>query len=110
MNGMDPVMIVSHYEDIARLMERMVSAARAADWDVLADLESDCRSRVETLRNAQPSGPLSEAQRERKVTLIRRMLADDAEIRNLTEPWLAELGTLIESGARQRKLELAYGR
>jgi flagellar protein FliT len=107
---MDPIMIVSQYEDIEKLMDRMVLAARAADWDALVDLESDCRTMVETLKGSQASSPLTDAQRARKATLIRRMLAHDAEIRNLTEPWLAELGELIDSSARQRKLEHAYSR
>lgn len=105
---MDPVMIVAQYEDIASLMDRMVHAARSADWDSLVDLESDCRSLIETLKTAQPTAPLSESQRAHKVTLIRRMLAQDAEIRNLTEPWMAELGQLIGSSARQRRLEHTY--
>ena len=45
---------------------------------------------------------------KRKVEIIRQVLADDAEIRNLTEPWMQRLQHLLTSVGQERKLHAAY--
>jgi flagellar protein FliT len=107
-NAVDPATIISKYESMSELMGQMVVAARAGDWDALLALESSCTALVNALKCAEPGWPLSESLRDRKSTLIRKMLSDDAQIRNLTEPWLSQLGSLIGNTTRRRKLTRTY--
>ncbi len=58
---------------------------------------------------AKPPVPLTGESRVRKVQIIKKILADDREIRNLTEPWMAQLSRLINSTGTERKLSQAYG-
>ncbi|HCY64608.1 MAG TPA: flagellar protein FliT [Oxalobacteraceae bacterium] len=101
--------VISLYETVATITGQMLIAARNGDWDELAALESRCASHVETLRSGEPPIALIGEVRERKVKIIKKILADDREIRNLTEPWMGQLSRLINSTGTERKLSQAYG-
>ncbi len=47
--------------------------------------------------------------RERKIKIIKKILADDREIRTITEPWMQRLALQISSNNARRKLNKAYG-
>ncbi len=106
---MDSQEIITLYETVAVITDQMLSAARAGDWDQLSTLELHCASHVATLKKNDPPVALSGAIRERKVEIIQRILADDREIRNITEPWMTQLSALINSSGTERKLANAYG-
>jgi flagellar protein FliT len=100
--------VVATYESLAALTGDMLAAAQASDWDRLIELEKGCTALVRGLRQAggNPSG--DEAFRRRKAAIIRKVLADDAEIRNLTQPWLAKLQEMLAGAAREGKVARAY--
>jgi flagellar protein FliT len=100
--------ILSIYENVAVITDQMLEAARNGDWEQLIALESDCASQVEILKNEDTPAPLPPVARERKVTIIKKILADDRAIRTITEPWMAELSLLMNSGGTRRKLSQAY--
>ncbi|MGI4847380.1 MAG: flagellar protein FliT [Janthinobacterium lividum] len=106
---MDRAEMIALYENVAVLTGHMLEAARNSDWDRLVELESMCTRHVQTLRENVPPPQLAGQERDRKVDLINRILADDREIRRLTEPWMARLATLINSTGVERKLSKAYG-
>jgi flagellar protein FliT len=106
MNNQD---IISLYETVAVITSQMLEAARTGDWEQLAVLESRCTSHVETIRNDETPTPLTGAVRERKVKIIQKILADDREIRTITEPWMAQLSARMNSNNAERKLSRAYG-
>jgi flagellar protein FliT len=106
MNGHE---IISLYENVAALTGRMLEAARDGDWARLVELESHCSCQVQVLRDDYPPALLAGEQRNRKVELINRILANDREIRVLTEPWMTRLSALINSAGAERKLSQAYG-
>lgn len=107
---MDNQEILAVYETIAEITDQMVMAARTGDWEQLAALESRCSSQVDIIRqNEEPPQTLSDLARERKVNIIKKILADDREIRSITEPWMERLATLIDSASTERKLSQAYG-
>ena len=69
--------------------------------------------RVRAARFARLMADQTEASRDtdfqrRKAQLIRGILDDDAHIRVLVEPWLAQLSTLIGSTRQQARLHQAY--
>ena len=102
--------IISLYETVAEITDQMLAAARNADWEQLAALESRCSGQVDIIRqNEEPQQPLSVAARERKIRIIRKILADDREIRSITEPWMQQLAALMNSTGTERKLAKAYG-
>lgn len=107
---MDNQEILAVYETIAEITDQMVAAARTGDWELLAALESRCSNQVDIIRkNEDPPEALSDLARERKVNIIKKILADDREIRAITEPWMARLAALIDSTGTERKLSQAYG-
>jgi flagellar protein FliT len=98
---MDPHLL-SYYEAIERASADMLSAARAGNWDEVVRLEGACVLLISQLKHAaqEPEGAGSaaaqantEAQEAARVKsrIMQRILVNDAEIRHLAEPWLADL-------------------
>lgn len=100
--------IITTYEGILAITGQMLEAARNDDWDRLVALEKDCKKLVEDLSAENYGLPLSSQFQQRKAEIIRKVLADDAEIRNITDPWMAQLQNLLGSAGRERKLSEAY--
>jgi flagellar protein FliT len=102
--------VISLYETVADITDQMLTAARKGDWDLLASLESRCTNQVKILKlEDNPVTPVAGALRERKIRIIQKILADDREIRNITESWMAQLSILMNSSSTERKLSKAYG-
>ena len=107
---MDNQEILALYETVADITDQMLAAARTGDWEQLAALESRCSSQVEIIKmNEEPRPVLSAVARERKVKIIKKILEDDRQIRDITEPWMAQLSAMINSAGTERKLSQAYG-
>ena len=102
--------MIETYETILAITQQMLSAARTANWDLLVCREQECRQLVERLMSACSGNEivLEPQVRKRKVEIIRKVLADDAEIRNLTDPWMHRLQHLLASVGKERKLHAAY--
>ncbi|MBX3664131.1 MAG: flagellar protein FliT [Burkholderiales bacterium] len=96
------------YERIASLTAAMLEAARAAHWDRLLQLENECREVFSGLTAAQGNAPPTPDEQRRKAALIQQVLADDAEIRKLVEPWVAELGQWLGVNTRNHRLRDTY--
>ncbi len=101
--------VLSEYAAVAALGGRMLAAAEAGDWDRLAELERQCAAHIDTLRRGEAPAQLDPAGRQAKADCIRRILADDQRIRDLTMPWLAHLSALLGNAGAQRRLAGAYG-
>jgi len=101
--------VINLYESVAEVTKQMLVAARQGDWDHLATLESHCASHVHTLQAGEAPVKLTGELRIRKVAVIKQILADDREIRHITEPWMAQLSNLINSSNTERKLSMTYG-
>ena len=100
--------VIALYETVADITDQMLAAARSGDWEQLAVLETHCARHVEILKTDKPM-PLTGDIRVRKVQIINKILADDREIRNIAEPWMAKLAQMINSTGAERKLSQAYG-
>lgn len=80
------------YEAIALATRRMLEAARAADWTAFVARERECRTWMERIeRLGNPDLVLDAAARGRRFELLRRMLRDDAAIREIVQPWLGRV-------------------
>ena len=88
--------MLDHYEQIAQASQLMLGAARNSDWDEVERQEQRCRALVASLKAASAGSPVLRPQdNRRRMELLRRMLAADAEIRGRSEPWLKQLERLM---------------
>ena len=108
MSQMTSTDIVDTYETMAVITDQMLRAASDNDWDRLAELEQQCALHVRQLKESEPQ-PLAGPERVKKVDAIRRMLAADRQIRDLTTPWMARLSALINNTSTERRVARAYG-
>lgn len=103
---MNPV--IENYEFLSSITGQMRAAATQGEWDHLVELEKQCSQRVDAMKAPDTAAKLDESARLRKVALIRKILADDAEIRNHTEQWMAQLQRIMQSTGQERRLREAY--
>lgn len=101
--------IMEIYENVAVITDKMLNAAKSEDWDLLIELETHCSTHVKTLQMNDSQDELTEEMRQRKVNVIKKILADDREIRVLTEPWMEQLSQIMQSSQSSRLLTKTYG-
>ena len=101
--------VVSVYEAMVGITDQMLAAANASDWDRLVQLEHQCAACVRQLESSGDGQPLAGAERVRKVDAIRRMMASDRQIRDLTQPWMGKLSAMINNNQTERRIARAYG-
>jgi flagellar protein FliT len=82
-------MLIDDYKAIEDTSARMLDAARAADWALVAGFEGRCSAQIRALRQDARGESLNAAQRQEKTRILQRILRIDAQIRYLTEPWRA---------------------
>jgi flagellar protein FliT len=101
---------IEHYVSIAEASHHMVNAARANDWDALVSAEKECARRVAALRAHQEDAgaPIESGDEKRRLNLLGEILAHDAEIRELTSPWLRQLERFLSGSTRERRVGDAY--
>lgn len=106
MNGEE---IIAAYESVAHISGQMLNAARTGAWDDLVSLETRCACHVKALEKDEIPIKLTGELRNRKIAVIKTILANDREIRVITEPWMQQLSNLMKSNITERKLSLTYG-
>ena len=100
--------IIAHYAVIAEASGRMLAAARAGDWDGLITAEEECARRVAILEELGDVQPKDARERQMRIVILRNILAHDAEIRELTAPWLTKLDTMLRNMSQGRHVRQAY--
>lgn len=101
--------IISIYEVVSEITDQMLVAAKSQDWERFSSLEVNCAKHIQTLRQEESPTPLPLQSKEKKVRLIQKILADDREIREITEPWMAHLSAMMRNTGTAHKLSNAYG-
>ena len=101
--------VLTVYEAMVELTGQMVQAASDGDWDNLVVLEQRCSAHLQSLQQGEAATVLNEPGRQKKAEIIKKILADDRKIRDLTMPWMAQLSALINSTGTERRLASAYG-
>jgi len=97
------------YDCLSATTGHMLSAAQSGDWDRLVALERDCTDIVARLSALETEDPLPVGIRDRKAALLRKVLADDAAIRDITEPQLKRLSHMLDANRSEQRLMRAYG-
>jgi len=88
-------MLLHYYEAIERASEQMLQAARDGDWNQVVKLEGACTVLIAQLKHHARAQELDEQDRRLKNRIMQRILRNDAQIRNLAEPWLENLDGVL---------------
>lgn len=105
---MDNTQAIMAYEAILATTGKMLVAAQNNEWDELVSLEKECRQLTEILikKNLEPI--LDKELLQKKVKIIHQILDENAQVRALTEPWVARLQDILNTNGRTRNLQQAY--
>jgi flagellar protein FliT len=87
--------LLNYYEAIERASQDMLEAARAGNWDHVVKLEGACALLISQLKHAATTQGLDSEEAQLKSRIMQRILINDAEIRQLAEPWLEELDDIL---------------
>lgn len=101
--------VITNYESLSVLTGQMREAAAQGEWDQLVSLEQQCSQHVAIMKPVDAAVKLDEPARQRKIELIKKILADDAEIRNRTEMWTGQLQRIMHSNRQEQRLQQVYG-
>jgi flagellar protein FliT len=89
-------MLIDYYKAIEDSSQRMLEAARAKDLETVMRYEGVCAVLIEQLRYRSREEELRPEERSEKARIMQRILRNDAQIRCLAEPWLAQFEHLFE--------------
>ena len=87
--------LLNYYEAIEQASLDMLIAARGGKWDEVVRLESACAVLISVLKRAASTDALDTHQARVKSKIMQRILVNDAEIRQLAEPWLEDLDNVL---------------
>nr|WP_119157498.1 flagellar protein FliT [Caldimonas tepidiphila] len=93
--------LLAYYEAIGRASDEMLAAAQTGDWDRVMRLEGACAVLISQLKHAaHGQSQLNAEQSREKRRIMQRILANDAKVRQLAEPWLDDLDRLMAAAPR----------
>jgi flagellar protein FliT len=87
--------LLNYYQAIETASQDMLQAARDGNWDRVLKLEGACALLISQLKQTAAGNPLGDEEAEFKSRIMQRILVNDAEIRQLAEPWLEDLDNLL---------------
>ncbi len=88
--------LIDYYKAIEDSSRKMLEAAQAKDWDGMVRYESACAVLIEQLRFQGEQQELLPEHRKEKTVIMQRILRNDAQIRTLAEPWLAQFEHMFD--------------
>lgn len=88
--------LLTYYEAIERASAQMLVAARCGDWDQVLQIEGTCVLLIDQLESAARDTALTPQEATAKTRIMRRILLNDAEIRELAEPLLGDLSRTFD--------------
>ncbi|MBS0447535.1 MAG: flagellar protein FliT [Proteobacteria bacterium] len=87
--------LLNYYEAIEKASQDMLEAARQGNWDQVLKLEGACALLISQLKHTAAKQQLGEDEVQLKSRIMQRIIVNDAEIRQLAEPWLEDLDHLL---------------
>ena len=93
-----------YYEALETASSDMLDAARDGDWDRVAKLEAACALVIGKLRQIAQVHQLSEAGRQNKLRILKSILANDAEIRRITEALPEQFEAALSPAPQYRRM------
>jgi len=102
--------VMQYYAAIAQQSEDMLRAAEAGDWAMLCEAEGKVSLLIQELQDLKRNqARLNEAERQQHIGYLKKILADDAAIRNITEPRLRQLEEFLRAASNNQRLNNTYG-
>jgi flagellar protein FliT len=92
--------LLNYYEAIEKASQDMLAAARCGNWNAVLKLEGACALLISQLKHSAGAKPLGADEAQFKSRIMQRILVNDAEIRQLAEPWLDNLDDLLAGRAK----------
>ncbi len=83
--------LLDYYTAIEEASMKMLEAAKAQDWDGVVRYEGACAVLIEQLRSQAQVQVLAADDRVVKARIMQRILRNDACIRDLVDPWVAQI-------------------
>lgn len=81
--------VLAMYENLAGISGQMKGAAEAGDWTRFDKLNAQAGAVAAAAAGGVPA--LDGTLRQRKVDLLKQLMANDRAIRDVTDPWMARL-------------------
>lgn len=105
--------VIANYESLSALTGKMRDAAVNGKWEELVSLEHQSGELVSVMKIIDAEINLDEPARAYKAQLINKILADETEVRKLTEVWMIELQGILQSieqsNRQEQRLQNTYG-
>ncbi|MEO7336754.1 MAG: flagellar protein FliT [Caldimonas sp.] len=96
--------LLNYYQAIEKASQDMLEAARVGNWDHVLKLEGACALLISQLKQAASmTNPLVTDEAQFKSRIMQRILVNDAEIRQLAEPWLEDLDAMLAGRSGRSK-------
>ena len=105
MNGQE---LLYMYENVASITDQMLKAALNSNWELLTKLEARCTAQAKLIHDSGEQVVLADPERQEKIRIIKKILADDKQIRDLIQPRMNFLSELMRSAKSQRQVTKAY--
>ena len=83
--------LIECYRSIEESSSKMLSAAQQEDWARVEQFEGVCAVLIGQLRERARSEKLEMEDRREKGQIMQRILINDAQIRDLAEPWIMQM-------------------
>ncbi|MDP1557326.1 MAG: flagellar protein FliT [Nitrosomonas sp.] len=105
---MDNTQTINTYEAILSATDKMLAAAQNNEWEELINLEKECKKLTDKLISNNSENILNNELQQKKVKIIHQVLANDAKIRTITEPWMMQLQNILHVTQCERNLQQTY--
>jgi flagellar protein FliT len=100
-------LLLEDYQRLSGITGQMREAAVGGEWERLISLEQECHRKVEEIKPRDVI-PVSPEERAQKLALLKKILADDADIRSRTEGWMEQLQRIMQSPRSELRLRQTY--
>lgn len=90
--------LLQRCETIADVSARMLVAARDGDWQEVARLEANAGVAIDEVRALSAVVALSADERRAKLAAMQRILINEGQIRELSQPWLKRVARWLPMG------------
>jgi flagellar protein FliT len=101
---------IENYETLLTLTRGLREAAAHGEWERLTEIQQQRAALVDAMAPIDSAASLDESARRRKDELIKQVLADDAETRNLVKSWMTQMQQAIQDGRQELRLLKEYRR
>ena len=95
---MNSTYLLDRLEDIANFSASMLLAARDDNWQEVARIKERAASVISEVRVLSTTVALSADERRLKLAFMQRILANDGQIQELSQPWLKRVTRWLSAG------------